>query len=70
MPEATLDEIKDVRGVRDAAGMVGGMFTRLNEDGSPVKGPKGQMLIAGYETQGYQPYDASSRGAGSRAAAR
>ena len=57
MPETTLDHIKDVRGVRDAAGMVGGMFTRLNEDDSPVKGPKGQMLIAGYETRGYQPYD-------------
>ena len=26
-------------------------------DGSPVKGTKGQMLIAGYETKGYQPYD-------------
>ena len=37
--------------------MVGGMFTRLNRDDSPVKGPKGQMLIAGYETKGYQPYD-------------
>src|SRR5215208_7765818 len=57
MPERTLDQIKDVRGVRDAAGMVGGMFTRLNTDDSPVKGPKGQMLIAGYETKGYQPYD-------------
>ncbi len=33
------------------------MFTRLDADGSPVKGTKGQMLIAGYETEGYQPYD-------------
>ena len=57
MPGRTLDDIKDVQGVRDAAGMVGGMFTRLNRDDSPVKGPKGQMLIAGYETKGYQPYD-------------
>src|SRR5215207_8677396 len=57
MPEATLDDIKDVAGVRDAAGMVGGMFTRLSRDGSPVEGPKGQMLIAGYDTVGYQPYD-------------
>jgi putative ABC transport system permease protein len=37
--------------------MVGGMFTRLGEDGSPVKGNTGQMLIAGYDAQGYQPYD-------------
>jgi putative ABC transport system permease protein len=57
MPQRTLDDIKGVRGVHQAAGMVGGMFTRLNEDGSPVKGNTGQMLIAGYETKGYQPYD-------------
>jgi putative ABC transport system permease protein len=57
MAEDTLDRIKDVEGVRDAAGMVGGMFTRLGADGSPVEGNTGQMLIAGYETKGYQPYD-------------
>jgi putative ABC transport system permease protein len=57
MPERTLDDIKQVAGVRDAAGMVGGMFTRLERDGSPVDGPTGQMLIAGYDTEGYQPYD-------------
>src|SRR5918994_2691638 len=57
MAEDTLDRIKAVDGVRDAAGMVGGMFTRLQADGSPVEGNKGQMLIAGYETKGYQPYD-------------
>jgi putative ABC transport system permease protein len=57
MAEETLDRIKNVEGVRQAAGMVGGMFTRLEADGSPVRGPRGQMLIAGYETKGYQPYD-------------
>ena len=57
MPAATLDDIKRVDGVRDAAGMVGGAFTRLDSDGSPVKGPKGQMMIAGYDPEGYQPYD-------------
>jgi putative ABC transport system permease protein len=57
MAEGTLDRVKDVKGVRAAAGMVGGMFTRLDADGSPVEGNKGQMLIAGYETKGYQPYD-------------
>ena len=56
MPERTLDDVKRVEGVHAAAGMVGGMFTRL-EDGSPVDGVKGQMLIAGYATDGYQPYD-------------
>ena len=48
---------RHVEGVHDAAGMVGGMFTRLDEDGSPVKGNEGQMLIAGYEPEGYKPYD-------------
>ena len=57
MAADTLDRIKEVEGVRDAAGMVGGMFTRLEADGSPVKGTQGQMLIAGYQTKGYQPYD-------------
>ena len=57
MPAGTLDRIKGVEGVRDAAGMVGGMFTRLQRDGTPIDGPKGQLLIAGYETKGYQPYD-------------
>jgi putative ABC transport system permease protein len=57
MAEDTLDRIKEVDGVRQAAGMVGGMFTRLEADGTPVTGNKGQMLIAGYETKGYQPYD-------------
>jgi putative ABC transport system permease protein len=57
MPTDTLDRIKDVDGVRDAAGMVGGMFTRLEPDGTPVDGTKGQLLIAGYATEGYQPYD-------------
>jgi putative ABC transport system permease protein len=57
MPADTLDRIKSVEGVREAAGMVGGMFTRLERDGTPIDGTKGQMLIAGYETEGYQPYD-------------
>jgi putative ABC transport system permease protein len=57
MAADTLDRIKEVDGVRQAAGMVGGMFTRLEADGTPVKGTKGQMLIAGYQTKGYQPYD-------------
>ncbi|MBN1529282.1 MAG: ABC transporter permease [Thermoleophilaceae bacterium] len=55
--EGTLDRIKQTKGVGEAAGMVGGMFTRLEPDGSPIDGNEGQMLIAGYETKGYQPYD-------------
>jgi hypothetical protein len=44
MAEDTLDRIKEVEGVRDAAGMVGGMFSRLEPDGSPIEGNTGQML--------------------------
>ena len=57
MPEGTLDRVKRTDGVHEAAGMVGGMFTRLEDDGDPVKGSQGQMLIAGYEPGGYEPYD-------------
>ena len=57
MPDDAVDRIKSVAGVHDAAGMVGGAFTRLEKDGSPVEGNKGQMLIAGYEPEGYKPYD-------------
>ena len=57
MPANTLDRIEGVQGVREAAGMVGGMFTRLERDGTPVDGTKGHLLIAGYETEGYQPFD-------------
>jgi putative ABC transport system permease protein len=57
MRTTTLDRIKATPGVHDAAGMVGGFFTRLGPDGSPIKGTKGQLLIAGYDVSGYQPYD-------------
>jgi putative ABC transport system permease protein len=57
MDGSTVGKIEAVPGVRDVAGMVGGIFTRLSADDSPIKGPKGQMLIAGYKTKGYQPYD-------------
>src|SRR5215216_6631428 len=52
MDEDTLDRIKEVEGVRQAAGMVGGMFTRLDADGSPVKGTKGQMADRGIRDEG------------------
>jgi putative ABC transport system permease protein len=57
LPDDAVADIKRVEGVHDAAGMVGGMFTRLESDGEPVDGPKGQMLVAGYEPEGYKPYD-------------
>src|SRR5688500_8440310 len=57
MPDDAVDRIKAVEGVHDAAGMVGGIFTRLRSDGSPVEGNQGQMLVAGYEPEGYKPYD-------------
>src|SRR5688500_8884681 len=38
MPDDTVERIEAVPGVFGAAGMVGGMFQRLREDGRPVKG--------------------------------
>ena len=38
LPNDAVEDIKRVDGVHDAAGMVGGMFTRLEKDGSPVEG--------------------------------
>jgi putative ABC transport system permease protein len=57
LPGSAVDDIKRIEGVHDAAGMVGGMFTRLRDDGSPVEGNEGQMLVAGYRPEGYKPYD-------------
>ena len=57
LPDGAVERIQAVDGVGNVAGMIGGMFTRLDEDGSPVKGNTGQLLVAAYEPEGYQPYD-------------
>jgi putative ABC transport system permease protein len=55
--ENTVERARAVPGVKDASGMVGGVFTRLNANGRPVKGTGGRMWVAGYDTAGTPPYD-------------
>jgi putative ABC transport system permease protein len=55
--EGTVERARAVQGVKDASGMVGGVFARLNDDGRPVKGSGGRMWVAGYDTAGTPPYD-------------
>ena len=57
------------QGVRDAAGHGRRhVHAARRPTASPVEGPTGQILIAGYDTEGYQPYDFRLvKGAGSRA---
>jgi putative ABC transport system permease protein len=53
LPESALARTLDVPGVRDASGMIGGEFTRLDARGRAAK----SMLVAGYDTTRTPPYD-------------
>src|SRR5262245_10358040 len=44
-------------GVREAGGMVGAQFRRLDANGEPVAGMRGQMMVAGYDRGQFPPYD-------------
>src|SRR3954451_15292637 len=55
--EDTVERARAVPGVKDASGMVGGVFTRLDARGRPVKGTGGRLLVAAYDTAGTAPYD-------------
>src|SRR3954463_14094064 len=55
--EDTVERARATPGVKDASGMVGGVFTRLGAEGRPVKGSGGLMMVAGYDTAGTPPYD-------------
>src|SRR5436190_15367290 len=57
LSENTVERARAVPGVKDASGMVGGVFTRLNTKGRPVKGAGGRLWVAGYDTAGTAPYD-------------
>jgi putative ABC transport system permease protein len=55
--EDTVERARATAGVKDASGMVGGVFTRLDASGRPVKGSGGRIWVAGYDTAGTPPYD-------------
>jgi putative ABC transport system permease protein len=55
-PDATLAKVRRTPGVDNAGAMIGAVFTRLGPDGRPIKGMKGQMMVAGIEPRGMNPY--------------
>jgi len=55
--EDVVERVRATPGVKDASGMVGGVFTRLGPNGRPVGGSGGRMMVAGYDTAGTPPYD-------------
>jgi putative ABC transport system permease protein len=56
LPASTVDRVKATPGVDDAGGMIGAIFTRLNFRGHPIKGIKGQMMVAGIDPYAMNPY--------------
>ena len=56
MPENTVARLRTMPGVRDAGGMVGALFARLDPNGNAIKGQKGHMLVAGFDTR-HPPFD-------------
>lgn len=55
--EDTVERVRAIPGVRDAAGMAGGLFTRIDAAGRPAKGVGARIWVAGYDTAGTAPYD-------------
>jgi putative ABC transport system permease protein len=55
--EDMVERARAVDGVKDASGMAGGAFIRLNANGRPIKGTGGRLWVAGYDTAGTPPYD-------------
>lgn len=56
LPDNALAKVKSTPRVRGAGAMVGAVFTRLNTKGKPIKGLKGQMMVAGVDPYGTNPY--------------
>ncbi len=56
VPDSTLTTIRVTDGVRSAQPMIGAIFNRLADDGRPVRGMVGQILVAGIEPRN-APYD-------------
>jgi len=57
LPQQTVDQIRSDPGVRSAAPWLGAVFTRLDSDGSAIKGDAGKMWVAGWKPTGAQPFD-------------
>jgi putative ABC transport system permease protein len=57
MAESTPAQVAATPGVERASPMIGSVFVRLGRDGEPVRGAKGRMFTAGYDTTKPAPYD-------------
>jgi putative ABC transport system permease protein len=57
LSQDTIDRVLAVPGVRDAGGMIGAQFRRLDSRGKPVSGMRGQMMVAAYDRTRFPPYD-------------
>ena len=57
LPDSALGDIAAVPGVENASGMLGGAFTRLDENDRAVEGGPGRLWVAGYDTSRRAPYD-------------
>jgi putative ABC transport system permease protein len=53
----TIDRLLVIPGVRDAGGMIGAQFRRLDANGKPIGGMPGQMMVAAYDRGRFPPYD-------------
>src|SRR4051794_31815910 len=57
LSEGTVERVLATPGVRDAGGMVGAQFRRLDPRGEPISGMSGQMMVAAYDRERFPPYD-------------
>ena len=57
LSQGSIDRLLAIPGVRDAGGMIGAQFRRLDANGKPVGGMPGQMMVAAYDQTRFPPYD-------------
>jgi len=57
LSQGSVDRLLAIPGVRDAGGMIGAQFRRLDANGKPVGGMSGQMMVAAYDQARFPPYD-------------
>ena len=57
LADDALDRVRATEGVRDAGGMVGAVFTRLDARDRTIEGVAGRILVAGYDRDAFPPFD-------------
>src|SRR5690349_2795703 len=56
LPDKTLESVEQTPGVTSTGSMIGAQFSRLDSKGKAVKGLKGQLMVAGIDPYGKNPY--------------